>query len=504
MRHTLLRIRQVFSSSAIVAGMIACAAIAIYTLWYASAGRFSMLVPVDNGYVDLGEAFLQGQISLLEKPSSEFQALRNPYELTERIVPYLWDASYYKGQYYLYWGPVPAVVFAAVEGITQERPPGALLVVICYMGLPVLLSMILYRLRRYFFPLAPGFSIGLCTLMAFINLPLLFLLARPIVYETSVIAGQFFLFLGLLGWVMYITGADKARWLILAGLSWGLAIGSRHNLVISIGIYLVFILVQMVRDMNRYETQRRLAFLLSPLALCLIGLGIYNFARFGNPLETGITYQLGLPENQNGSYSTSYILSNFFIYLFYPMTRSESFPFILTTLPVGSQFDEVAAGLIPSAPAVWLLALAIPSLILARRPNDPLQDISARRSLKPFSSMIMVAALVQFLFLAMFFYVAMRYMADFFLPMVLGIWILVWRVDKAIRSRAILRVVFWVLVAALVFWTVGIGFFGGFDIPPQTLRFLNTYLYRQIAAYWDYRHVEMISLLKALGIPRIY
>ena len=201
MRNTIIHIRQGFasSSSAIASGILVCAGIAVYALWYASAGYFSPLIPIDNAYVALGESFLQGQLSLLAKPDPEFMALQDPYDPAKRVGTFLWDASYYEGKYYLYWGPVPALAFAAIEGVTKIRPPGALLVVLCYMGLPIILTILLYQLRKSFFPHAPGFFIGLCTLMGFINLPFLFLLARPAVYETSIIAGQFFSFVGTVG-----------------------------------------------------------------------------------------------------------------------------------------------------------------------------------------------------------------------------------------------------------------------------------------------------------------
>jgi hypothetical protein len=499
MRNTLIRIRQGFvsSPSAVVAGILGCAGIAIYVLWYASAGNFPTLVPIDNAYIDLGEAFLHGQLSLLENPSPQLLALENPYDPATRIAPYLWDASFYEGQYYLYWGPVPALAFAVVEGITHSRPPGSLLIVICYIGLPIILTMILYQLRRYFFPQAPGLSIGLCILMGFMNLPFLFLLGRSAIYETSVIAGQFFLCLGLLGWVMYVTGAGKARWLIMTGLNWGLAIGSRYNLVVSVIIYLIFALTQIVQDVKGRQMQRRVASLLIPLTLCIIGLGIYNFARFGNLLETGMKYQLSIPQDQNGFYSPSYIPSNLFIYLFYPITTARSFPFIISTLPLSGRFDEIVAGLVPSTPGIWLSALAIPYLILTRRSTNTFQDNPARRSWKPFLAMIMVAVLIQFLFLTTLFYAAMRYMSDFYLQLTLGIWILVWWVDEYIRAVVWLRATFWLIVTGLVFWTVGIGFFGSFDIPPQTFRVSNPGLYMQIASYWDH-------WFKALGIFKVY
>ena len=128
---------------------------------------------------------------------------------------------------------------------------------------------------------------------------------------------------------------------------------------------------------------------------------------------------------------------------------------------------------------------------------DTLQDAPARRSIKPLFFMVVSAGFVQFLFLTMFFFTAMRYMADFYLPLVLVIWVLVWWVDERIRDSLGLRMAFWLAVTLLVSWTVGIGFFGSFDIPPQSLRVLNPELYMQIASGWDH-------WFQALGIFRAY
>lgn len=471
-------------------GLLTCLGIAAYALWYSSAGKFPTLPAGDNTYVDLGEAFLQGQLSLLETPDPQLVALDNPYDPAQRTAPYHWDASYYKGKYYLYWGPVPALAFAAVEGITHTRPPGALIVIIFFIGLSFIFLGILFWTWNRFFPSAPGFSLGLFILIGFINLPFLFLLGRPVIYETSIIAGQFFLLLGLLGWIIYIANPNKSGWVVMAGLCWGLAIASRYNLVISVVIYLAFILHQFLRDQN----WKRIASLLVPFSLCMIALGLYNFARFGSPLETGFSYQLSIPEAKSEYYSISYLPSNFYIYLFFPMTMAGNFPFVISTLPFGKQFDEIVAGLFPSTPSTWLLALAPALLILARWRANPSQKISSDKSFRLLISMIMMAGLGQFLYLMIFFYDAMRYIADFYLPLTFMIAILVWRADDFMQHILPMRIALWLIVTVLAFRTAGVGFFGGFDIPPQIFRNLNPTLYVQLASYWNGFYAGITSL----------
>jgi hypothetical protein len=143
------------------------------------------------------------------------------------------------------------------------------------------------------------------------------------------------------------------------------------------------------------------------------------------------------------------------------------------------------------------VALAIPSFLLSGKPLDTLQDIPIDWPLKSFFFMIMAAVLVQFLFLTMFFFAAMRYMADFYLQLVLGIWLLIWWLDRSLRPNLRLRAALWLVVTALVFWTVAIGFFGSFDMPPQSLRVWNPDLYIRIASYWDH-------WFEALGTFRAY
>lgn len=220
--------------------LILCAALVLlmtaYAAWFTSNGKFINFPRVDNPYIDLGDAFLHGQAALLEQPDPRLLALKNPYAYEQRKnIPTYWDASLYKGKYFIYWGPVPALFYTAVQAITRTQPPGQLGIILAYLGSGSVLTALLFQLRRMFYPKTPALSLVLFLPATLINIPYLYLLGRSQVYETSIIFGQFFLFFGLLGWLIYLQ-SRKISWLALASLCWGLSIGSRYNLVIAVGI----------------------------------------------------------------------------------------------------------------------------------------------------------------------------------------------------------------------------------------------------------------------------
>ncbi len=497
----------------VIFGVLVCAGIGIFTLWYSSAGQFPVFPGVSNAYIDQGESFLHGQLSLLDQPDPRLLALRNPYDLNQRQnIPYRWDASLYQGKYYLYWGPAPALIFAAIEGVIHHQPPGSLVVILSYLGLSVILLLILLQMRERFYPNAPNLSSGLYLAAGLVNLPFLFLLGQPRIYETSIITGQFFLLFGLLAWILY-TGREAPGWLIVAGLNWGLAVASRYNLIFSAAVFVAFALIQIVRKTGWKQFWQKGLLLLGPLALCAVGLGIYNLARFGNPLETGFSYALTIPESSKYFYSTAYVPGNLYVYLFNPYKLAGSFPFVksyllkASLLPAwlhirrGQLFDEVLYGLFPAGPVFLSILLAVPITVSALSSRGGIRNFLSRHTEGNFLlAMTALAALSQLLFLSIFFYSAMRYLDDLYLLLILGAAVLVWQMDEMIHDRSGLRLALWLVVSGLILWTVGLGFFGSFDIPPQYFRLSNPSLYVHLASYWNNLYAGIVDLLRSLRI----
>lgn len=478
--------------------------VAAFALWYTSSGQFPEFPDIQNDYVDLGGSFLRGELALQEKPDPRLAELGNPYEYTQRKgIPYHWDASYYDGKYYLYWGPIPAVMSALLQLLTGTQPAASVLVVLPYLGLMGVAAVLLWRLAATFGTPARR-SVWLFLMVGFFSFPMLFTIGQPRHYQASIVAGQFFLLLGVLA-VAEHARSGRGAWLVLSGLSWGFALGSRYNLAVSIAAYVLVFAVWQSRGGIR-AAWRRLTLLGLSLSVCLLGLGLYNLARFGDPLETGLTYQLTIPEFRQISYSTAYVPSGLYIYLLYPLTGSPEFPFIQSAhftpstlpdslfIPDGREFDQVSFGILPTVPGLWLFAVAIPAFIGSMfRP----QANRARRSplVLPVVSMLAVAAAGQFLFLLVFFYVAERYIVDFYVPLVICLAAGVWTAHAALKARPILQVALWTAAVLLALWTVGIAYFGCFGVPVLVSLYYEPAMLVGLKEFWNTRYAALRAIL---------
>jgi hypothetical protein len=503
------------------------AALAAHGAWLTSAGRFPAFPPQADFYARQADAFLHGQLALLEQPDPLLLALPDPYDMLARDASgarVLWDASLYDGKYYAYWGPVPAVLLAGVRLLGGQAHGSAVIAAGFYAGLAGVLAGLLHLLRRRYYPQAPGLSVPLFLLPAALNLHTLWLVGRPAVYETSILAGQFFLCLGLLLWVMYLE-RGASGWLALAGLSWGLAAGSRNTVVASVVLYAALALLWLWRAGGwslRRLPWRKAAALVVPLGLSALALAVFNYARFGSPTETGVTYQLSLAVDVENHFSPAYVSTNLYMWLFYRFDLAETFPFFPFRItynlhfpawavrPPFKMFDREFYGLLPSAPVTWLLALWLPLLVAKlRRGTGALvrtagENARAAGAAPPpgrlaLAAMIGLAGLAQFGLLLFFFYAATRYGADFILPGVLLAALAAWESDARLLRHARLRAGLWIAAAALALATAVIGAFGSFYVPEGFVRSLNRPLYDALAGQWNRVGAYLAGILRLAG-----
>jgi tetratricopeptide (TPR) repeat protein len=155
----------------------------------------------------------------------------------------------------------------------------------------------------------------------------------------------------------------QIRWLLLASLAYGLAIGARPTFLFGAPIVLIPVL-RMLFESTWRDSWRRISwcFFAATIPLALVGLGLmlYNFLRFDNPLEFGWHYQLVNGRNYGVQpLSWHYWWFNFWFYFLEPVRWTSGFPFLkpmsISPLPPGHIGIGIPyGGTLSNYPIVWL------------------------------------------------------------------------------------------------------------------------------------------------------
>ncbi len=334
---------------------------------------FPPLGPKQNDYFnDLAAGFSKGSLALDLAVPPELIAAKNPYSPAGRpegIAPH--DVSYYKGRYYLYFGVVPVVTlfwpFRTILGCDLSMTYAA----VAYgLGAFCLVAWLWMRVLRDYFPnaslatkLAGLLALGLAGGQLVVG-------RRTSFWEIPIEAGYFHLACMAVASYLALESKKPRLSLGLAGLSLGLAIGCRPTLVgAGLGLALVVVVVGLRCGPAPAGTKRLRALVLSvlaagiPFAVVLAALFAYNLARFGDPLEFGLRYQLTASEDQTRvkRFSASYVLFNLRTYFLTTPQWGRYFPFVHPVRglarPAGYYGVEFTYGALAVCPVLWLCGL---------------------------------------------------------------------------------------------------------------------------------------------------
>jgi tetratricopeptide (TPR) repeat protein len=350
---------------------VACALVIGVYIWSANSGVLELLgLKAENTYYNLlVQGFRAGQFNLKTGVPPGFAQLANPYD-PAASKPYrfvygnpLHDLSYYKGKLYLYFGITPALVlfwpYAALTGHYLLHKTAV--VIFFSTGFLVSTGLLLAVWRRYFSVVSLWivvpciFALGLANFIPGI-------LARCDVYEVPISCGYAMTMIALAGiWQALNQPQQRGRWLAMASLAYGLAIGARPSLLFGAVILLMPII-------QAWQEKKRISLLVmaaaTPIVLIGEGLMFYNAMRFDNPLEFGLGYQVtSNPADTTGQFSLRYLWFNFQVAFLEPAHWNSLFPFahdvVVTSLPKGALPTEHPFGVLTNIPLVWL-ALAVP------------------------------------------------------------------------------------------------------------------------------------------------
>jgi hypothetical protein len=224
------------------------------------------------------------------------------------IDRYAVDVAEYGGRYYIPFPPAPAAVllpFVAAFGSHAANPP---------LVATLLVVVDIFVMRHLLIRLGVGESVRTWIVIAFFaGSPLwIALLWTDGVWFFSHVVGVTFILLAL-------TEAFGRRRGWLVGLLLGCAFLSRHLYIISA----IFLIAALLRDRESTSRPRlRLVGFGVGVGVCVLAYAVLNWARFGNPLETGYRYidltawpWIDQRVREHGIFSAAYIPFNLITFL---------------------------------------------------------------------------------------------------------------------------------------------------------------------------------------------
>jgi hypothetical protein len=443
-------------------------------VWVVSAGHWTAWPSTDDSYSQLAEGFDHKQLSLLTKPDPALLALRHPYDYNSRQnVPYLWDASLYNGKYYIYWGPVPALILVLIKLLYNGNIGDQYITFAFITGTLLFSILMLLSIQSDFFSALPTWEVLIGVFVVGLVTPIPWLLHRPYVYEAAISGEQFFLIGGIYWAYSALTKPSISKWsLLLAGTFWVFAFGSRVVAALPIAFLigiLLFVTAKNFRGSNFAETVLACLAIGTPIVLGIAAYGWYNWARFGSIYEFGLRYQLNkdnLLNNYDLVFSTSYIRINLKNYLLNPLQTVSTFPFVQANVGADSLIANTPGAMIYRARNITGLVYCLPFALFA---IVPLVNILPRFvrikslrtpldkhlvSITSLSVGLAGGALLAAIPLLLYFRVAMRFLFDFTPMLALLTVIGFWQGYQLFLVRPIARILYSIIALGLSIFSI--------------------------------------------------
>ena len=278
--------------------LVLITALLILHFWStAGALRFSR-EPGD--YYNLQTAgFLHGHLYAAVEPHPGLLALADPYDPVANAPYRMHDMSFWQGKYYLYFGVAPVLLlFLPVRLLTGYfvSEPTAVALFVSLGGAFSCLALV--EMRARLFPRAGRLVLGCLLAAQGLAAPTVLLVQSPQFYQVPTSCAYA---LGMAGlWCLLrllTTGPDRrGRWLVAAGACFGATLAARPNYILAMGL-LAVPLWWCWREAGLLHAPAREKMplgvrIFGPVAAVGAGLLFFNWARFGQPTEFGMRYQL--------------------------------------------------------------------------------------------------------------------------------------------------------------------------------------------------------------------
>jgi hypothetical protein len=455
--------------------------LAVYA-FFAGDGRFNFRrlgTWQESNYASLAQGFFRGQLNMERWVNPKLIALPYPYDLKSREgIHYEWDVSYLNGKYYLYSSPLPAILgYMPIRILRRGYPPDSF-VALFFCAWAFLASVAFAR--RALAGRALNIPFSLWVLFIGLGNVTLFVLVTVHMYEVAIVCGMAMTAMWALALLRYNESPSpgRAAWLSL----WlALSIGARPNLGV-----LLFVTAFVIK-----RTRKTILGFLAPLAIVALAMLWYNAARFGDPFEFGIRYQLtniDMSGRKVCSLCTFPELARFGNnmqhYLYWPLHMHSKFPFIdamparvdrAVSWPTPNGMTEQIIGIAPIAPLMMLGTLLAIVLALMRGPKD----LGTRSALQ-----VMSGAWLIVFGLSTCWWIVARYSLDFMMLMSVAAVVCIETIVTSLRATTIRIGPLRAIVATLACYSIVIAILLGFAGPGDGFKRANPAVFERVSSWF--------------------
>jgi hypothetical protein len=364
------------------------------------------------------ESLLAGQISL--KPEVHPERAKAPDSNNPNLpYPFLLDALIFQGKYYFLQEPLPVLPhLLALLTAGAPLPAGVVIVVTASLVL-IGIALLLLRIRNTFFVNCPEWIVWYVAGLFAFSGPQLYMVSRPLVYHEAIAVGVLFTVFGtILLFENLFRSVQNYKFWVLSGIFLGAAVLCRATLVVYFVCHfsMLFIYSLLLREERKTILKRSIA-----LALPFIGgvglLLIYNYARFGNLLDFGRTYNV-YPWQQiyeyvcvrNQAFRAAHVPRNLFVYLF--SLPEISFDYWLPHLRYPHEIRAVG-DTVMGREQLGSLLVVFPALIAGLPIGIISRWHAMEHRLKFLICDCFLTSAMMFFFLTLYFFAAARYLYEF-------------------------------------------------------------------------------------------
>ena len=327
-------------------------------------------------YQQLAESFLDGRLYLEQEPPEYLAEMENPYDYGARTArknesgeSYYWDAAYFEGKYYVYFGVVPVLLtympYRLVMGVDMPNVLAIRIFTVFFVvGAFLLIAEILKRYFKY--KRIPFLSYILLSVI-FVNASgAVFIAKRPDFYSIPIMSALAFTVFGLYFWLLSLKEPGRVNGFVAAAgsLCMALVAGCRPQLLVVSAFAFLFFWGAVFKDRSLFSKKGALSTFAICLPYVLVAAGImwYNFARFGSPFDFGANYNLTTNDMTGRGYRVERVGLSLFTFFFQPPNFTATFPFIknvtIDTNYLGTTITEpMFGGIFAVIPLLWCIFL---------------------------------------------------------------------------------------------------------------------------------------------------